>query len=65
MKKILIGSIIGIFLIGVMIGMTSMVIGLFTGNFDMAGCGIAVSLMSVLFLVAVPTVLEVTENYLK
>ena len=65
MKKILVGLIIGIFLIDVTIGMISMATGFLIGNFDMVGCGIAISLMSLLFPVALPMALEVTRNYLK
>lgn len=65
MKKILIGSIIGIFLIGIVIGIIGMVTGFLTGNFDMTGCGITISLMSLLFLLALPMVLDVMGNYLK
>lgn len=65
MKKILISLMIGIFIIGIVIGIIGMVTGFITSNFDITGCGAIISLMSLAFLAALPTVLDVLEEYLK
>lgn len=63
MKKILIGLALGIFLIGIGIGMISMVAGLFVGNFEMTSRGIVMTLLSVVLIAALPMVVDVIEEY--
>lgn len=63
MKKILIGSVIGIFILGIAIGMIGMIAGVFTGSFEMTAGGIVIALMSLLFIVGLPMVADVIEEY--
>lgn len=63
MKKILIGSVIGIFILGIAIGMIGMVAGVFTSSFEMTAGGIVIALMSLLFIVGLPMVADVIEEY--
>lgn len=64
MKKILIGLAVGIFLISVMVGMISMVIGFFTGNSEISGIGIIMTLTSLFFLTAFRMALDTLDEYL-
>lgn len=63
MKKILIGLALGIFLIGIGIGMISMVAGFFVGSFEMTSRGIVMTLLSVVLIAALPMVVDVIEEY--
>lgn len=65
MKKILVDLVIGIYLIGVIIGMIGIVTGFLTGESEMAGVGVATVLTSSLLLIALIMTLEVTESYLE
>ena len=65
MKKIFVGLVIGLFLIGAVIGMIGVVVGFLTGESEMVGVGITTVLTSSVLLVAPPIVLDVIESYLK
>lgn len=64
MKKILIGLAVGIFLINAMIGMISMAMGFFTGNSEIFGGGIIMTLTSLFFLTAFRMALDTLDEYL-
>ena len=65
MKKILIGSVIGIFILGIAIGMIGMVAGIFTSSFEMTAGGVVVALISLFLLFGLPMVADVIGNYLE
>lgn len=63
MKEILIGLVIGIFILGIAIGMIGMAAGFFVGSLEMIIGGIFAALVSLVSILMLPAVADVIEKY--